>query len=368
MNSVRNLVLLVLVSTACALAAVPPSSGEVAGKIQAKIQQLKATVAAQDAADEDWKDLEPAITKLLNRADEGVRTGRIYAALDDMGKAWVRLESFKRAKMSPEVEKAGMAEFEKAWQKASVELTALNREAQKRAWNGRSIAQQALAETAQGQTVTLVEASRAYATVTVPQSGYYYLGEASGDVAVAAFDYSLHLPNRGVRIRLRSMLTEIRGLQQRINAEFKPPKSIDKHPEFIRLNATVKLARELDAAKLYAGAFYSYLSAVQQFAAMDAGEVNATQQAEVKQDLAKWKSRLASSKTDSSLGELYLQRAELWIQHEDGSTPGQDQWQAAKTVVADVLPAYEAALKAVPTVEHQTGHPVTVTLVRWPYT
>ena len=77
---------------------------------------------------------------------------------------------------------------------------------------------------------------------------------------------------------------------------------------------------------------------------------------------------MQQSKRDDSLAKMFVERAELWINHGDGSEVNADQWKAATSVVNAVLPAYEQTLSAVPPMEKESKKLVTVTLVRWPYT
>ena len=75
-----------------------------------------------------------------------------------------------------------------------------------------------------------------------------------------------------------SILPELLALQQKANAAFQPPRSIDLHPRFIALNSTIKLARELDASKSYAGALYQYLEAARHYGMLFMPSVDAAQQ------------------------------------------------------------------------------------------
>ena len=362
----RRLCCSVLIVASSLPASNPPQLNEVTAKVAAEVVRLRELAAEQMPSEEGWKDLEPAVNRLLTRAEDGVRTGRVLAATEDVAKVRVYMEAFAGSRVSSEA--ATMPAFEAAWKKASVELTAMDASANKRAWAGKPTVQQALAESAQGQSLTTVEASRAYATVTNTNAGYYYLGEARADADVASFVYSLTLPSEGKRFPLRSWLPELQGLQKKVNEGFVPPKSIDRHSDFIRVNSAIKLARDLDSSKLYAGALYQYLTAVQLFAAMNADVPNAAKQAELRRGLEEWKIRLRQSKRDDSLAKMFVERAELWINHGDGSEVNADQWKAATSVLKAVLPAYEQALSAVPPMEKESKKLVTVTLVRWPYT
>src|SRR5262249_37415890 len=140
----------------------------------------------------------------------------------------------------------------------------------RKAWDDTTAATRAIGESAQGKIETLVEASRAYAAVTSPGEGVFYLGQAQAAAELAALAHELRSVRGSPRPPpLRSVLPELDTLQAKVNRAFRPPRSIERHPDFIRLNAALKLARELDAATLYGGALYQYLDAVQQLAALD---------------------------------------------------------------------------------------------------
>jgi hypothetical protein len=183
----RNLLvscfLTLVVSAGCAL--------DARSKIQAEIQRLQQTVKNQPADDDYWKDLAGLVATSLDRADRALHAGDIYFSLEELGRALVLVNSFEYTKQSPEILKQGLQGFESAWSQASRELANSDREAQKRNWAGKPAVLRALAESAQGRSLILVEASRAYASVTDPKAGYYYLGEAKAQADFAKFSYSL---------------------------------------------------------------------------------------------------------------------------------------------------------------------------------
>src|SRR5262249_43493159 len=145
---------------------------------------------------------------------------------------------------------------------------------------------------------------------------------------------------------LRSLVPELQTLQQKVNAAFQPPKSIDLHPRFISLNSTIKLAEELDASRFYAGALLSYLEAVRHYGMLDAPPLDASGQNQVRQDLSAAQKRVAASTADDeSVPELLLERAGAFVEHADGSAPSADEWRGARVILDQVLPAYYAAKK-----------------------
>jgi hypothetical protein len=167
-----------------------------------------------------------------------------------------------------------------------------------------------------------------------------------------------------VPFALRSVSPELGLLQDQTTAAFKPPRSSEQHADFIRLNATLKQAGELDAAHQYAGALYQYLDAVQQFHKLAAATPDAQKQSKLKADVQEMHSRLAASKQDSSLAQLFLERAESRL----AKSPGDDDWKTIQAIVDQVMPAYFAMFKPAPVQDHPAVAQVTVTLVRWPYT
>jgi hypothetical protein len=164
------------------------------------------------------------------------------------------------------------------------------------------------------------------------------------------------------------LLPELQRLQEKTNAAFQPPRSVDLHPRFIALNSSLKLAKELDAARFYAGALYQYLEAVRHYGMLDAPPLDATRQSELKATLTATRKKLAESKQDNSIAQLFLERAESQVVHSDGSSPSADEWNSARVIVDQVLPAYYAAQKPASPLQQASGKTVDITLVRWPYT
>jgi hypothetical protein len=242
-------------------------------------------------------------------------------------------------------------EFDAFWTRSRTALAEANRKSSGSSPSDLPAAVEALAQAAEGQVMVLADASRAYERVTSPQAGFYYLGQARSDADWAAFCRSLDVRRPADPVPLRSIAPELARLQERANAAFQPPLSIDRHSQFIRFNATVKLAGELEAQGRRAGALYEYLDALQQLAAIAPAKEAAPESIEAA------RKRLAASPRDESLGLLFVERAEA------ASTPG-----AAEAILGEVLPAYAEALAPRPPVPAPPPPAITVTLVRWPYT
>ena len=349
----------------CLMSCVAPAQSSNA-KVRAKIARMQEFAKVQPADDEYWKDLKPGVERYLMLADEALKAGRLYFAIEELGKANEYAAAYQFMKQGPAT--LTMSGFESQWKKSSVQLAALDREAKQRKWAGVPIAVRALAESAQGQGPTLVEASRAYATVTSADSGYFYLGQATADEDFARFVHGLGVKSKSAGFAPRSIVPEIQKLQDKINAAFVPPRSIEKHKDFIHLNSTLKLAGELDAAQLYAGALYQYLQAVIQFELLDAKDVGADQQTALRDQIAAARKKVEGSRSDDSLAQMFVERAETLIGNKGGKEASPEEWTNASVVVKTVLPAYYDALSSHAKMPERQKDAVTVTLVRWPYT
>jgi hypothetical protein len=347
-----------------AMLALPAVGQDAVSQIKSETEHLQQALGNKPVFDPDWNDAKPDIAGALARATDALRAGRLYFGLEEMGEARISFQALDAMKQKPEVMRQGLSGFESEWGKANLELTALAQKAKGRVWTNAPAAILALSEAAQEKTMTLLEASLAYAKVTSPEAGFFYLGEARASADFASFCYALDLPRHSAEFPAHSVSSQLRALQERTNAAFRPPRSSQQHREFTRLNATLKLAGELNTAKLYAGAFYEYLDATQQFGMLDPVAPDVARKSTLRGELATMRARLSTSKEDESIAQLFLERAEARLTHE----PAPKDWENARTIVEQVLPAYFAAVKAVQSPDQPAGNTVTVTLVRWPYT
>jgi hypothetical protein len=354
---------LVLSFSLCAVA-----QGSANSQIKAEIQRLERLNQEQPITDKDFAPVAKDAETDLKAASAALESGRIYLALERLGHAQDMLQAAREGADKAEVEKGGLAAFQSRWGKASLRLAALDKESHTRGWNGTPLAVQALAESAQGKAVPLLEGGQGFAAATGPKDGLMYVGEAEGEAEFAAFCGTLKFSDNKAAFPLRSLLPELQGLQVKANAAFQPPKSIELHTRFIVLNSQIKLGQELDASKFYAGALYAYLEAVRHYGMLDEPPVNPDQQAKLKQEIAGERKKLADSAADDSLAELFLERAESYTAHADGSAAIADEWRGARVIMKQVLPAYFAAKKPGPVMATPSGKTVEITLVRWPYT
>ncbi len=360
------LVLLVLSAPLVSTAAGP---SDATAQVQAEIESLQQLVKNNPFADPDFPDVGKMLTEGLQSASSALKAGRLYLSLEELGRQSDLLYGVRAVTANKaEVVKGGMPAFDDTWNKASLQLTKLEQQAKADDWSNKPLVLRALAEAAQARTIPLMEGSRGFATATGPKDGLFYLGQAQGEAEFAQFCASLNLSRKGAPIPLRSFLPELQTLQDKTNAAFQPPLSIDQHPRFIALNSTIKLADELDASRSYAGALYIYLEAVRHYGMLTEPPVGAAQQAKLKDALAGLRQKLEGSPQDDSIAQAFVQRAEAYLSHADGSAPSADEFRSARIILEQVIPAYYAAQKPASPLQRASGKTVDITLVRWPYT
>jgi hypothetical protein len=288
-----------------------------------------------------------------------VAAGHLYSSLDKLAQASDLASGLHAAANDAAVVKGGMPAFEVEWKKASQRVSEITPVPQ-----GTPAAIRALAETARVKASALLDSGRGFATSMEPKDGLFHLGEAQGLAEFADFCANVGQRRVGQPPAFRSLSPELEALQDKTDAAFVPPQSIEKHPAFIGLNSAIKLAKELDDAKLYPAALYQYLDAVRQYGTLNARPPDPSAQEALRAKIASERRRIAGSKRDDSIEDAWLDRAESAI----ANTPNADMWKAAAVLVEQVLPAYDAALGAPPAVAARPGKTVEVTLVRWPYT
>jgi hypothetical protein len=228
----------------------------------------------------------------------------------------------------------------------------------------------ALAEAARHQVRVYYDASLEYGRNTTPDSGLFYLGAAQAQAEFVGLSRTLAatLPpdSLGEPKTLRSLGPELDALERELLSAYRPPASVDRHPQFIAASAALKTARELDAAGLRHGALLRYLQAILRFAAVKE-PASGSPSSVVALDPAFARKREESLKglagADHSLGRVFIELADAELASDPGAGAA-----TATAVVNEVLPRYFAALAPATAVVPRPEPRATVTLVRWPYT
>ncbi|MFN7997244.1 MAG: hypothetical protein U0Q18_26750 [Bryobacteraceae bacterium] len=343
----------------------PLPGQDTVAQVKTEIERLQQSIKEHPLRSVELSEAVSAVNQDLKSAAAAADAGRIYVALEGLGRAMDLLEGLRKVTEKEQAMKGGLPAFESELDKTKTRLADLRRPSGSSAVLRIPAAIQALAETAQGQSVPLLEGGRGFAVATGPRDGLFYLGQAEGEAEFARFCTGLRSSESKRRAELRSVLPELNGLQVKTNIAFRPPLSIDLHPRFIALNSTLKLAQELDGAGFYAGALFKYLDAVRHYAMIDAKPLDSDAKERLKLDLAAARRKLDSSSQDESIAQLFLERAEMQL---SAPAPSEDEWRSVRVTLDRVLPAYFSALQPPTSQPQVSGKTVDITLVRWPYT
>jgi hypothetical protein len=348
--------------------ALAASAQDASSQIKSEIERLQQSLKDKPVASSDLPNANSIIGDALKGSSAALDTGYLYLSLERLGQAEDFLQGARTVDEKAETIKDSLPACEEEWGKASQQLTAFDKTAWQRSWERTPVAIRALAEAAQGRTLPLLEGGRGFASATKPHDGLFYIGQALGEAAFADFLHDLKIARKGTPFPLRSFLPELQALQEKTNAAFQPPLSIDMHPRFIALNSTLKFAQELDSSKALAGSLYEYLEAVRHYGMLQASAPDAEKQTELRNRIAAELKNMGASRRDDSIAQIFLERSYGWLNKADGSATAPDEWKAVQVIAEQVLPAYYAALKPGAVLPQRAGRAATLTLVRWPYT
>jgi hypothetical protein len=342
-------------------------------QMEKEIRRITNAIKAKPDSDKEWKDAKPDIVNALKGAHESLAAGRLFVAIEDLGDAWVNLAVMESMAGKPEVLKQGLSGFEAEWRQTGTDLKAWERRYEEGRKNALPLAVRAIAESNSAQSHRYYDSSRAYTNASLhpgtndAKAGLNILGAAKGSIEFAIFCESLHFNEILPTPPLRPLAPELQQLEERMIAAYQPPRSIDKHQEFIQMHSALKEARDLEAEHLYAGALYKYLDALQMFEALETPLSGGTSTPEELQKKMQAVGKSFGSGTDSSIVQLFLERTEsVGIAASDAKDPSRSQIQPA--VITKLVSAYKAALEEREAPTQTTGKTITVTLVRWPYT
>ena len=359
---------LFLAFSAAIFALVVGSTGAIAGAargkdpLAAEIERWSEYVRTHVSKDDLWGQIKPMSEAALSRASDALRGGRRLLALQRLAAVRVNLAATAWIERLPEKQRNDSVAFESQWKRLA--KTFENERPSGESFAGvQPAAVRAVAESALPQARVFYEASLEYGRNTTPALGLFYIGSAQAQKELAEFCRSLAEAPSGRAPALRELGGELDALEGEILSLYRPPASIDRHSDFIAVNAAVKEARELDQAGLRYGALLRYLQAAQRFAALRPAP--AKPDADLARRLAELDARLAAGGVDHTVGRLFLEAAQADLAAPAaGSAPGA----MAAAIVAEVMPRYFAALEPAAPGKPKPAPEVTVTLVRWPYT
>jgi hypothetical protein len=338
--------------------------GEPRDSLTAEVERWAAYLRTNKATDETWVQIRKETEPALSRAEAALRDGRLWLALQRLAAVQGNLAAAAYVQDRRVQGGADVSAFEAEWKRLGTVLRSDLGPPAASALDGvQPAAVRAVGEAALAQVRVYYEASLEYGRNTTPEYGLYYLGAAQAGSTFASFCRTLSSPQGRAAPPVRSLAPDLDALEGEVLAAYRPPASIDRHPEFIAASAALKEARELDAVGLRYGALLRYLQATLRLAPLRPRAPAAGRDESARQ-LGALAARLTEGPADHSLGRIFLEAAEA-----DLAATAPDATPAiAAAIVEDVLPRYFRALESGSPRPEKPAPELTVTLVRWPFT
>lgn len=352
-----------------------------------EIEKLQAYLRDSDSTNELWLQVKAGGEPILTRAAEALAEGSRHLAVYRFAVASNYLEAGRYLNEADSMAHHEVAAFEAQSKRTADQLSAhysLEPQPsviQPAAPQDDTYAQispastRALAESSVPQIRTYFQTGFEYGRATVPEYGLYYVGNAVSAANWVEICKRISTDSDKPSPVVPSLHRELDALEATLLAAYRPPVSIDHHSDFILANSTIKEARELDAVGLRYGALLQYLHASQTTGAILRGSETFSHE-KMMEDLQAARARLAGSRTDPSIGTVFAEI--VAASAEDTAATAQ---MMATTVLTDVFPRYFAVMEGKTSSGNvhyvldkpadkarEQATPVTVTLVRWPYT
>jgi hypothetical protein len=322
--------------------------------IAQEIERWKNFLDTNDSTSENWVGIRDGSRPLLERAENALKANRKNLALHVLAATRTNLAAQKYVDEHHVTAATEMKALELEWNKVRNLLQSPEQPAN---FDRLPASVRAVAETAFSEIKVYYDASLEYGKSTMPEYGFFYIGLSQGQLEFVRFLKQMDDQKSLETPKLPGLKAQITALEDQLLGAYKPPASIDQHPNFIRASGLIKQAHELYATGYEFGALYRILYARQILSKITSPEKSITPE-EVVQRTKAVTGRLDDSKTDHSLGWMFVELANE--EPYNGET--------ARSVFEEILPIYFASLQSAKETIVKETPSVTVTLVRWPYT
>ena len=120
-------------------------------QIKAEIARLQQSIKDKPVTDKDFGPIATMAEGALGASTAALNSGQVYLAIEKLGQAEDLLQGARAGADRAEVEKGGFPAFQSQWDKVSLRLTALDKEAHVRPWNHSPVAVRAAGGSRAGQ-------------------------------------------------------------------------------------------------------------------------------------------------------------------------------------------------------------------------
>ena len=331
----------------------------ITGKIADVRQRLEAVPDAQG--------LRQACAGGLTAGERAAAAGRPLAAVFALRRCLTYVGSLKVLAEKQAAIGTDLAKFRQEWERAGGELRA--RRAALGATPGAHLplAIRAMIESELQTFETYYQSALLYGENTTVESGLLYLGFPYGILDFAEFAASLPMTAPSASPDLPDLGGALFALDGELLDFYKAQTSPEMRGALAGTNSIFKTAQDLQAARMGRGALLEYLRTIESLASNRASAAAPPDAGSLRARVAQYTPARAG--VDHTLAALFVERANGLLA---AAEPAANERRTAAVILDSVLPAYDrviaGAVPPAPDVASATGQPVTVTLVRWPYT
>lgn len=323
-----------------------------------------AAINARLDAVPDSQGLKQACAGSLAAADRASNEGRFLVALAAVRRCLPFVSALEVVAARTDEIAGSLDAFRAAWREAGADLK--TRRAALGATPGAHapLAVRAMIESDLASFETYYTSALLYGENTTIESGLLYLGFPYGIVDFAEFAAALPLAAPAPAPALPDLGGALFALDGELLDVYKAQTTPEARSALAGTNSMFKVAQDLRAAKLQAGTLFEYLRTVESLAANRAAGPEPAA-AGLRERAARYAYR--NPAVDNTIAGFFVERARGLL---GGDDPGPVERRYAAAILDTVLPAYERVIAGdVPALPvTASGEPVTVTLVRWPYT
>jgi hypothetical protein len=297
-----------------------------AGRLKGLLAPLKLPAAEND----------PYLEQ-LNRIERAAQAGNIFLSLFLLQQSATALPAYEYQNAKVDVEKGGLDALDREWRQLGGVLEEKERRLSAASTRRSPLVVDAIIERSLTQVQPNYQSGRLYAQQTKVEYGLFYLGRAKALLDFALFCRGLELPTSGAPTSMRSLAPELAELEREVLQAYRQVGATDQQNGFIRINASLKVAQDLEKEKRYSGALLQYLEVSRALDAVTSPSIANPPSDTLKSQLESFRARLSKGGADHSIGWLYWQMAQTAMSPGEGGKGDPNQ---AAVILRQVVPRY----------------------------
>ncbi len=273
-------------------------------------------------------------------ARNALNSGYFYLSLYTLQPCWVELKTRQYINTNSHIEEKGIEAFEAEWKRLGAELEKREKLLLSGSQDRAAAAVMALEEISRVQIHPYHQAGRLYGLNTNIANGLYYLGLAPANLDFALFCRGIQKSETGPALKLTSLEPEIARIESETLKLYNQPDASSRQPQYNRVNATLKMAAELNKEGLYEGALQKLLEARLYLYLINKRNIEKEKIQELRERSAILKNRLSAKRADHSIGLLFWEMAQNGLDRAASDESNTDDLKRASVILDNVLPEY----------------------------